>query len=303
MTSERLTKNGYTAVACYLGFLLSAGTVVQIITTKVLLLKGNGKQQLTPYLLNIVVSNTLVILGSFPTTFISSLRNGWYFSDAICRLSGLLAGIGCIAMIATMACITVRVHYLVKNQNAVANHIVNKPERKIYIKVLAAIWIYSFLVMLPPLVGWTGMVLEAAETNCVPDWSPEKVPDKIYIVFLLFFAYVLPVGFSFYYFWKTKKRLSGHINDMNQQFVNIRLGSLKSVYQMSAVAVFVFSLAWLPYGLCVVISLCTSKNFFSPGATMIPALVAKTSVIINPFIYALVLPRYVRLKMHILFSL
>ncbi|XP_031561387.1 melanopsin-like [Actinia tenebrosa] len=293
MTSERLTKNGYTAVACYMGFLLSAGTVVQIITTRVLLLKDSGKRQLIPYLLNIVVSNSLVILGSFPTTFISSLRNGWYFSDAVCRFSGLIAGVGCIAMIATMACITVKVHFLVKHQNAVVNHIINKPEGKSYIKVLAAIWIYSFLLMLPPIVGWTDMELEAAETNCVPDWSPESLPDKIYIIFMFVFAYVVPVGLSICFLFKTQRKLSSHINDMGQQFANIRLGSLRSIYKMSAVAVIAFSLAWLPYGLFVVISLSTgNKKIFSPEGTMIPALTAKTSVIINPFIYALVLPRF-----------
>lgn len=292
MTSERLSKNGYTAVASYLGFLLSVGAGVQIITTKVLLLKGNNKQQLTPYLLNIVVANTLVILGSFPTTFIASLQNGWYFSEAICRLSGLLAGIGCIAMIATMASITIKVHYLVRHQNAIVNRIIiNNTQKRSYIKVLAAIWSYSLIVMLPPVAGWTEMVLEAAETNCVPDWAPEKVSNKIYIMCLFLLAYVVPVGFSFCFLWKTKNKLSSHIHDMSQQFANMRYGSLKSIYKMSAVAVIAFSLAWLPYGVFVIISLCSGKNIFSAGSATIPALTAKTSVVINPFIYALMLPR------------
>lgn len=288
METQNLSSAGYTAVACYLGFLLIAGIISQTITVKVLLLKKIRNKHLTPYLLNIVASNAIVILGSFPTTFLSSLRNGWYFSDAVCRLNGLLTGIGCIAMIATMACITLKIYSIAKNKTQMTSAQRGRP----YIKILVAIWVYSVVVILPPIVGLTDMKIEAAKTNCVPNWTPEGTLEKIYIVGLTILAYVLPVSVSFVYVWKTRLALSVHINLMQNYFMNLRLGYLKNVYRMSAFALVFFAVVWLPYGVYVFVSVISGKNLFGLEATLVPALTAKTSVIINPFVYAIALPRY-----------
>lgn len=292
MNSQRLSPTGYTAVACYLGFLLVAGIISQTITIKVLLLKENRNKHLTPYLLNIVASNALVILGSFPTTFLSSLNNGWYFSHAVCRLNGLLTGMGCIAMIATMTYITVKIYFIAEHHSPVVNPVNSARNGRPYIKILIAIWVYSIIAILPPIVGLTDMALAAARTNCVPDWAPKRVPEKIYIVGLTVMAYVLPVSVSFVFLWKTRLALSLHINLMNDRFMNLRLGNLKNIYRMSASALFFFSIVWLPYGVYVFVSVISGGNIFGVEATMVPALTAKTSVVINPFIYAIVLPRY-----------
>jgi hypothetical protein len=292
MNSKHLTPDGYIAVASYLAFLLVTGCIAQAITIKVLFLKENRKKHLTPYLVNIVVANIMVILGSFPTTFVSSLKNRWVFNDAVCRLNGLLTGIGCIAMMATMTCITTKIHSLVRHQNVVINQI-HMPQDRSYVKNLTAIWTYSLVAMAPPIVGLTDMELEAADTNCVPVWSPKRVPDKIYIIILTIVAYVIPVVVSLMYLWKTRLTLSKHISIMNDRFLNLRFGSFKNIYRMSAVAVFVFTFAWLPYGVYVLISLFSGENIFSVELTMVPVLTAKTSVIVNPFIYAIVIPRYI----------
>ncbi|XP_031561410.1 rhodopsin-like [Actinia tenebrosa] len=292
MNSKPLSPTGYAFVTCYLGILLVAGVISQIITIKVLLVKDNRNKHLTPYLLNIVASNAIIILGSFPTTFLSSLNNGWYFGDAVCRLDGLLTGIGFTAMIATMTYITIKIYLIAKNQYLVINAETPVQCGRPYMKILIAIWVYSIIAIMPPVVGLTNMVLEAAKTNCVPDWAPKRVPDKIYIVGLTLVAYVLPVSVSFVYLWKTRLIISLHINLMNDRFMNLKLGNLKNIYRMSAFAVSFFAIAWLPYGLYVFISVISGKEDFGVEATLVPALTAKSSVVVNPFIYAVVLPKF-----------
>lgn len=55
--------------------------------------------------------------------------------------------------------------------------------------------------------------------------------------------------------------------------------------------VFIWLLAWTPYAIVSLIGISGHGAFLSPTATMLPALFAKTSACINPFVYSLTHPK------------
>lgn len=285
---ERLSSRGYKAVSVFSAFLLLAGSCTQVITLIVLLKKEYRKKILTPCFLSIIVSNFFLLYGSLPTTFVSSLMKGWIFNDKICHLVGFLSGTGSISMIATMAVITVKIYYLVKNKPFAGNLI--EPDNSQF-KVLLCVWLYSVCAMLPPLTGITEMSIEGAGTNCVPRWSPEKTSGRIYVTFLLTMAYIIPVSVSAIYLIKVRKEINKNINETNYHFVNLCFRNLRNINKMCIFAVVFFTISWLPYAIVVVICMIGHKSSISPEIEMIPTLLAKTSAVFNPFIYAMVNPR------------
>lgn len=285
---ERLSSNGYKAVSIFSGFLFVAGSCTQLITLVILLKREYRKNILTPFFLSIIVSNFLLLYGSLPTTFVSSLKKGWIFNDKICHLVGFLSGTGSISMIATMAVITVKIYLLVKNKTFAGNQI--KPDNS-QGKVLVGVWLYSICAMLPPLTGITEMSIEGSGTNCVPQWSPKKTSGRIYIAFLLSMAYIIPVSVSAIYLAIVRKKVHHNINATNYYFHNLCFRNLRNINKMCIFAVIFFSVSWLPYAIVVIICMFGKKSFITPEMEMVPTLLAKTSAVFNPFIYAAVNPR------------
>lgn len=289
---SQLTPISYNAVAAYLGFLLFVGCFAQIVTLRILLKKEYRGKCLTRYLINIVAANSLVILGSFPTSFASTLKHGWPFNETLCHMNGFLAGVGCIAMLSTMTCVCLTI-WTKAVCHETFNQVVQLVTRDHSWKAITGVWLYSTGLMLPPAIGITNMKKEAAGTNCVPDWSPQRFQDKIYIIVLTIGALVLPFTISVFALYKIRKTLRGHIGVISGIVPHFKLKHFKNIYRMSALSVTAFTLEWLPYAIFVLVSLvCGDERFSSnPGLTMVPALIAKTSVIVNPFIYACVIPR------------
>ncbi|XP_028517434.1 rhodopsin [Exaiptasia diaphana] len=289
----KLKPFGYTAITVYLALLICVGIVVQYATVKILLSPHFRMKKLTPYLLNIVLANSIVILGSFPTTFAAAVNNGWPFSEFVCRLNGLLTAVGCIAMLLTMTCITWKIYVTASTTN-VNNFIAPSAFRRYHIHVIIAIWLFSACVVLPPTVGWSNMRLESASLNCVPDWAPETLNDVIYILLMTVLGYFLPVILSVVLLFRTRTVLRNHTKVLKCLIIpNIRLKALLHVYRMQFLSVICFTLTWLPYVVYVFVSLAYGSMYiFGPALTTLPALVAKSSVVLNPVIYAIVIPRF-----------
>lgn len=290
---SKLEPSGYTAISVYLAFLMAAGIVIQYATIKILLSPLFKAKKLTPYLLSIVFANSAVIIGAFPTSFAAAVYNGWVFSDVVCKLNGLVTGIGCIAMLVTMMCISWKIY-----ETASANNIINFTARSAFrryqLDVIIGVWLFSIFIMLPPTLGWTDMMLEMGNMNCVPTWAPQTLKDAMYIIFLTVFGYFIPVMVSAVFLLKTRKILRNHTNILRSRgmYPNNRLNSLVDVYRMQFLAISFFVLTWFPYVVYVFISMAHGDMYiFSPGLTTLPALVAKASVIFNPIIYAIVIPR------------
>ncbi|XP_031557359.1 blue-sensitive opsin-like [Actinia tenebrosa] len=291
----RLTATGYAMMTSFITFLIVFGGFIQSITLFILLRTPDLKSKsLTPYLINVVVANSVMILGSFPSTLASSIANRWIFNDLVCRLVGFFGGIAAIAMIATMTCITIKIYSTLTIQfgNNKLSFAANKD--RTHLKIIAGIWIYSVLSMLPPTAGWTRMIIESADTNCAPDWMAESTAELVYILILTCMAYIIPVSIAVVYIWRINNALSAHVKLMAQMLSAQRqIKDFRNITKMAALAIVAFTITWLPY--CLYVLICAfgeGEKIFNAETSVIACLGAKSSILYNPCVYAFVNPRF-----------
>ena len=66
-----------------------------------------------------------------------------------------------------------------------------------------------------------------------------------------------------------------------------------SISKMAGLAIVAFTITWLPYCAYALVSAFGGSHLIDTNTGLIACLVAKSSILYNPFIYALVNPRYV----------
>ncbi|KAJ8719463.1 hypothetical protein PYW08_011638 [Mythimna loreyi] len=142
------------------------------------------------------------------------------------------------------------------------------------------IWTYSLALTTPPLVGWGQYVNEAANISCSVNWHEQSMNTLTYIMFLFAMGQIVPLGvitFSYVNIIRTLKR--------NSQ----RLGRVSRAEAKATAMVFImivsFTVAWTPYSLFALMEQFATEGIVSPGAGVIPALVAKSSICYDPLIY------------------
>lgn len=190
-------------------------------------------------------------------------------------------------MIITMSCATVKLYFMSKSQiRASESTLLETPQYKIVI----GIWVFTALTMLPPTVGLTTMKTEGAGTHCAPNWTPGNWSETVYIIALMFLAYVIPVTVAVIFLVKIHKEfLTQEIVD--NELLNLCFSTLRGIYKMSVIAVALISVTWLPYAVVALVSLVKGKNAISVELEMWPTLFAKISAVFNPYIYAVINPR------------
>ena len=142
-----------------------------------------------------------------------------------------------------------------------------------------------------PLVGWSSYGIEGIEVSCSLAWNLRTVSNISYIICLFIFSYIAPIVvicFTYYRIWQIIKRQSQvKISPENQSghHSNEDRSLHKGVAIVGLLTTSLFLLAWTPYAIVSFVS------FVNPAAVTllqatIPALIAKSSVIYFPLVYA-----------------
>ncbi|GAB0092736.1 G protein-coupled receptor, rhodopsin-like [Sergentomyia squamirostris] len=144
---------------------------------------------------------------------------------------------------------------------------------------IVLIWSYSFMLTSPPLFGWGEYVNEAANISCSVNWESQTSNATSYIVFLFIMGLIVPVIVISYSYskiiWITKKK-SARLRKTNRT---------EHLTWMVAVMIIAFLIAWSPYSVFALLEQFASPDIISPGAAVLPALIAKSSICYNPVIY------------------
>ncbi|KAL3265258.1 hypothetical protein HHI36_009472 [Cryptolaemus montrouzieri] len=152
--------------------------------------------------------------------------------------------------------------------------------RKGAVGLVIGIWIYSFGLTVPPLVGWGQYVNEAANISCSVNWESQSYNAMTYICYLFIFGLVIPLILI----------VISYINIVIQIKQNsFRVGQVKKaerrIAYMVLLMIVAFLLAWTPYAVLALLIQFGDASFISPGLRVIPSLLAKSSICYNPIIY------------------
>ncbi|XP_047508095.1 parapinopsin-like [Pieris napi] len=246
----------------------------------VILLMFKDRQLWTPLniiLFNLVCSDFSVSVLGNPLTLISALFHRWVFGKTMCVLYGFFMALLGITSITTLTVISFE-RYLMVTRPLRTRHLSSKSAAFSVI----FIWMYSLALTTPPLLGWGNYVNEAANISCSVNWHEQSMNTLTYILFLFAMGQIVPLSvitFSYVNIIRTMKRNS-------QRLGRVRVSRAESrATAMVFIMIISFTVAWTPYSLFALMEQFASEGIISPGAGVIPALVAKSSICYDPLIY------------------
>ncbi|XP_019881016.1 parapinopsin [Aethina tumida] len=270
-----MPKYGYILAAIALTFIGVFGFVLNLI---VIILMVKNKLVNTPLniiLFNLVCSDFSVSVFGNPFTFLSAVHHRWLWGETMCQAYGFFMSLLGISSITTLTVLAFE-RYMIVCHSFSKYSLSNRGS----IYVLVCIWIYSCFLTVPPLVGWGKYVAESANISCSVNWHEKSMNAKTYIIYLFVFGLKIPlilIIFSYANIIRTIKKntlTKGHVTKAENR-----------VAYMVLIMVLAFLFAWTPYAIISLIAQFSDVSLISPGMSVIPALIAKSSICYNPIIY------------------
>jgi len=176
-------------------------------------------------------------------------------------------------------------------------------KRRYIVLIAILLWIYGLTLALMPLIGWSNYAPEASGWRCSVDWVDQGLANKSYIAFLFFFGFFIPVSvltFSYsvmkYHLRRMKRRTEQQLGRRNSMHISGPHIADRRHDRMVFVMALAFLVAWTPYALAALWMTITSS--YPPHVLLtLSALLAKTSVVVNPIVYSLM---YSKLRLAVL---
>ncbi|XP_028651317.1 retinal G protein coupled receptor a [Erpetoichthys calabaricus] len=239
-----------------IGFIFNGLTLLSFYKVKELRTPSNF------FVFSLAASDIGICMNAFIAAFSSFLRY-WPYGSEGCQIHGFHGFLTALSSISTCAVIAWdRYHQYCTR---------TKLQWSTAITVMVIVWGCSAFWSAMPLVGWGEYDYEPLRTCCTLDYTKRDRNFVSYVLPMAFFNFVVPVLLilSSYQSVYQKFKKTG------QMKFNTGL-PLKSL---------VF--CWGPYSIMCLYAVFEDITAFSPKLRMIPAIMAKTSPMLNAFLYAL----------------
>lgn len=240
------------------------------------------------FILNIAIGNMALSAMLCPFLFLSNVRGEWIFGQNGCTLYGFLAAFFSLSSMVHLAGAAYE-RYLTFCALAIGS--VNSFNRKKAITVSLALWGYSLLWSLLPVLGWSSYAPQGTGTSCAVNWTSREATDMAYVMCLLLACFVLPVSVIVYCYYKSYKAIHQMTTYVMQNWSEndqVTREALQAERRLAKVAFAItlgFLFAWTPYAISSMLGV-VDPNLTTGTAASIPAYIAKSSACYNPFIYA-----------------
>uniref|UniRef100_A0AAR2J166 G-protein coupled receptors family 1 profile domain-containing protein n=1 Tax=Pygocentrus nattereri TaxID=42514 RepID=A0AAR2J166_PYGNA len=265
-----LSRTGHSVVAVCLGIIFVLGFVNNFLVLMLFTRFHFLRTPINLLLLNISVSDMLVCLFGTPFSFAASICGRWLTGAHGCRWYGFantLFGVVSLVSLALLSyerCCSV----LCGSKMDVLDH------RKVRLSI-AGCWVYSLIWTVPPLFGWSGYGPEGPGTTCSVRWALRTPGSRAYIICLFIFCLVLPLLTIIFCYGRILITVHGVRGPMEGW-----------VLLMVLIMVSCYLFCWLPYGVVALLGTFGPSGSVSPTASIVPSVLAKSSTVLNPIIYA-----------------
>lgn len=251
-------------------------------------LRNKAMQSITNiFITNLAVSDIMMCLLAVPFTPLSYFMNSWTFGEVLCHI------------VPMSLCICVYVSTLTSTAIAVDRYFVIvypfKPRMKtcVCLLMIVAIWIISVSISLP-----LGIYQKIEDTEdmkrCTEKW-PKEQAQQFFTVTSLVLQYIVPCSIITYCYSKVslalRKRSKSRIGSgsVNRERDEMEIRRKRRTNKMLIAMVTIFVICWLPLNLVLLISEYHSTFLstpYHPLIFMIAHVIAMSSTIYNPFLYA-----------------
>uniref|UniRef100_A0A8K9WR67 Neuropeptide FF receptor 1 n=1 Tax=Oncorhynchus mykiss TaxID=8022 RepID=A0A8K9WR67_ONCMY len=205
------------------------------------------------FIFNLAISDLLVGIFCIPTTLVDNLITGWPFSNAVCKLSGLVQGISVGASVFTLVAIAVdRFRCIVYPFKPKLTLLVAKA-------TIGLVWALALVIMLPSAVM---LMVEQEEGHymvssdnqtyplyyCYETW-PDPEMRKVYTMVLFTHIYLMPLALIMIMYGCIGAKLysTAVLSSRGHPDVKSPISQKKvKVVKMLIVVALLFMLSWLP---------------------------------------------------------
>ncbi|XP_077410535.1 teleost multiple tissue opsin b [Vanacampus margaritifer] len=274
--SPSLSPTGHLLVAACLGVI---GTLGFACNLAVLAMFWRFRALRTPInllLVSISLSDLLVSVLGTPFSFAASIRGRWLIGRAGCVWYGFVnACLGIVSLISLA---------VLSYERYCTMTVPNMADGRDFRPALAGIcfsWFYSMAWTLPPLLGWSRYGPEGPGTTCSVDWRSQTANNVSYVVCLFAFCLLLPFAVIVFSYGK----LLHAIRQVRSSSSVVTRRREQRVLVMVVTMVVCYLVCWLPYGVVALMATFGPGDPLSPEASIVPSLLAKSSTVVNPFIY------------------
>ncbi|XP_072301728.1 teleost multiple tissue opsin 3b [Eucyclogobius newberryi] len=291
---EALSRAAHTAVAVALGFIFVLGFVGNFVA---LLVFSRYRVLRTPVnllLINISASDMLVCIFGTPMSFAASVRGRWLTGIYGCRWYGFSNALFGIVSLVSLSLLSF------ERYSAVLHTVPSDSSQFGRARsAVAASWVYSLAWTLPPLLGWSSYGPEGPGTTCSVQWNRQSPTARSYVSCLFIFCLLLPLLLMLFCYGRiimAVRTVTKQVPRLNQSSAEQRESR---VLLMVVSMVTGYLVCWLPYGVVAMLSSFGRPGAVPPVASLVPALLAKTSTVLNPVIYVLLNKQFYRCFRHI----
>ncbi|XP_051518168.1 melanopsin-A-like isoform X2 [Myxocyprinus asiaticus] len=242
------------------------------------------------FIMNLAVSDFLMAITQSPVFFINCLYREWMFGELGCKIYAFCGALfGITSMINLLAISIDRYLVITKPLQTIQSN----SKRRTSLAILC-IWLYSLAWSLAPLIGWSSYIPEGLMTSCTWDYTSPSPASRSYTMMLCCFVFFIPLAiilFCYLFMFLSVRQASRDLERLN----SMKQQSMRSEWRLAkiaAVIIVVYVLSWAPYACVTLIAWAGHANILNPYSKTLPAVIAKTSAIYNPFIYAIVHTKY-----------
>ncbi|XP_061175787.1 rhodopsin-like [Saccostrea echinata] len=251
------------------------------------------------FIINLSVANLMMSLIDFPLLIIASFIQDWPFGKTVCDVYATLTGLCGLVTINSLTVIAVdRYRAIVMRVNSADP----APKWKTY-KATLVIWTYAFIWAISPVMGWNKYQLEGVRTTCTFDYLTRDKRTISFIVAIATFEFIIPVIVIILAYFKIvtamivrRRNLSMSKHSENAS-LNIRMQRYRVRAEIRTALIIIglvclFVVSWLPYTVTAMIGLFGDQSLITPYLSSVAGLVAKTSTVFNPIVYAIIHPKF-----------
>ena len=229
-----------------------------------------------------------------PTSFISNINRKWMFGDIGCQIHALLVTWCSLASITHFTALS---YIRYRTLTALPNKIQLQRDA---VYCVVALWGYSFIFAIAPVLGWSRYVKEGIGTSCSVDWkaSVSDVNAVSYTTSLFLGCFIGPVSIIFFSFCKIYRILKEMTKKAKLTWGSQSVFAKQTAKVETKMAILLFAMvvaflvAWLPYSTVSLICVFGGCHWVSPLLASAPAYLAKSSTLYNPVLYFLMYRRF-----------
>ncbi|XP_076044873.1 parapinopsin-like [Oratosquilla oratoria] len=277
LSDDKMTEEGYVLSA---SFLVLIGVCGVFNNFAVIIIMATNKQLRTPlnlFLLNLAISDLGICVVGCPLSTLAAFNHGWHFGQTCCSIYAFLMCFFGITSIATLMVLSFERFLMISRPWKTT-----ELSRKGALRIIAAIWAYSFVTTSPPLFGWGGFDIEGPGISCSIDWETKSLHNTSYIIFLFALGLIVPLSVMAFSYTNVLCTLKQAIRSGVSTGV---AHAERRVAVMVVVMGITFLLAWTPYSVLALLIAFGQPHLVTPEAAAAPAIFAKSSCIYNPIIY------------------